>query len=344
MIRLLGGLTILVAVLAGGAGPAAADAAGPTDYRTEVVAVDPPTSTIAVAVLGGDSFVELTVEPGVEVAVPGYQAEPYLRFDADGTVRRNAVAPTTFENDDRFGAPTEPPDGVSADAEPVWEVVGSGGRYAWHDHRAHWMGERPPPGAGPGDIVAGGTIPLVVDGADVDLVVESVWQPSASPVPAAIGAGVAAVAVLAVLAVRAGFLPLLAAVVALLGGFVVVSEWGSLPSEARLSLLVVAFPFLAAVGFAVAARLGPTATGWAGGLLGAVWLGYWAFGRRAALDAAVLPTDGSWSLDRAVTAASLVTAAAMAGWAVHHLLRGTPVGLAAPGSVGGSDGASTSPA
>ncbi|MET0663722.1 MAG: hypothetical protein ABWZ42_11380, partial [Ilumatobacteraceae bacterium] len=43
--------------------PAFADPAGPTDYRSEVVSVDPSTADIGVEIIGGDSFVQLTAQP-----------------------------------------------------------------------------------------------------------------------------------------------------------------------------------------------------------------------------------------------------------------------------------------
>ena len=46
----------------GPAGVAHADPAQPTDYSTEIVGVEPVTPSIAVGVIGGDSFIELTVE------------------------------------------------------------------------------------------------------------------------------------------------------------------------------------------------------------------------------------------------------------------------------------------
>ncbi len=71
------------------AGVAHADPAEPTDFSTVIVGIEPATPTIDVDVVGGDSFLELTAEPGTEVVVLGYWGEPYLRFNADGTVDEN---------------------------------------------------------------------------------------------------------------------------------------------------------------------------------------------------------------------------------------------------------------
>lgn len=74
--------------------PAAADPVGPTNYRSRVLSVSPtPTNGVVVEILGGDAFVRLQIPRGHTATVPDYStsdgAGPYLRFDADGTVRRN---------------------------------------------------------------------------------------------------------------------------------------------------------------------------------------------------------------------------------------------------------------
>ena len=120
---------------------------------------------------GGDSFLELTVDEGHTVIVEGYEGEPYLRFSPDGTVERNLLSTATYLNDDRRGAGvTIPPEATEADADtpPEWEKVASGGQYAWHDHRVHWM-DASPPDIDRGERVAGEydpwRVPIVVDGA-----------------------------------------------------------------------------------------------------------------------------------------------------------------------------------
>ena len=84
--------------------PVFADPAGPTDYRSEVVSVDPATADIEVEIIGGDSFVQLTAQPGTDVIVVGYRGEPYLWFRPDGTVVENRNAPTTYQNLSRYGS------------------------------------------------------------------------------------------------------------------------------------------------------------------------------------------------------------------------------------------------
>ena len=80
--------------------------------------------------------------PAPTVMVMGYQDEPYLRFRADGVVLENQRSPTTYLNQSRYG--TTAPSGADPALPPDWLPVGQNGRYAWHDHRAHWMSQEPP--------------------------------------------------------------------------------------------------------------------------------------------------------------------------------------------------------
>ena len=73
-----------------------------------------------------------------EVLVVGYQGEPYLRFLPEGGVLENRNAPTTYTNESRYGG-DEIPAHASRTAEPDWVVLSDGHRWAWHDHRIHWM-------------------------------------------------------------------------------------------------------------------------------------------------------------------------------------------------------------
>lgn len=182
---------LVVGWLLSSSGAAAADPPGPTDYMSEVVEIEPETAGVEVDIVGGDSFVLLTVAPGVTVDVVGYTGEPYLRFSADGTVEENQKSPSKYLNEDRY-ALSDVPEDASSEAAPVWKTVAEDGSYAWHDHRTHWMNEMKPPGKGPGDQVVEGVIPLFVDGVEVDVTVASIWQkpPSALPVVLGITTGI----------------------------------------------------------------------------------------------------------------------------------------------------------
>lgn len=172
------GVALAPAALANGLG------AGPANFVSSVTAAPPGVSA---QVLAADAYLAVAAEPGVTVAVPGYDGEPYLRFDADGTVHRNTRAPATYLNADRYGTDEIFEDlegfdeqGVSADAEPDWEQVADGGVYAWHDHRIHWMSPESPPavaGATAATPVFDWEVPVTVDGEPGTLVGSLTWHP-----------------------------------------------------------------------------------------------------------------------------------------------------------------------
>lgn len=131
-------LSLLAALAAvAGSAPASADPAGPSDYESQVIDAEPAPG-VELRVLGGDSFIEIVVDEGTEVTVLGYEDEPYVRIDADGTVSVNRNSPAKYLNEDRYQDVVVPAN-ADADASPDWEVVADEGTYAWHDHRTHWM-------------------------------------------------------------------------------------------------------------------------------------------------------------------------------------------------------------
>ena len=176
------------------AAPAAADPAGPSDFRSEVTGIVPSVDGVTAEIRGGDSFLELTVDEGHTVIVEGYTGEPYLRFQPDGTVERNRLSTATYLNDDRQGEVDIPADVTAAgpDAEPEWEAVADGGTYAWHDHRVHWMDDSSP-SVDRGEPVPGAydpwRVPIVVDGAPAEVQGILVYEESvsAAPLPGARG-------------------------------------------------------------------------------------------------------------------------------------------------------------
>ncbi|MGF1599889.1 MAG: hypothetical protein ACFCVK_23755 [Acidimicrobiales bacterium] len=324
----------LIAVV-GWASPASADPAGPTDYRSEVTSVEPSTPEVAVRIVGGDSFVVLDVDPGTEVLVVGYRGEPYLRFEADGTVRQNERSPSRWQNDDRYGTSEVPPE-ATPDAIPDWVVVATDGSYAWHDHRTHWMNPGRPIGAEPGDTILEAVIPLVVDGDEVAVAVSSTLLPAPSPAPLAIGLGAGVAAGGAALAAglrrrrpgggpaataaRPGSLQLgplmvttgvVAATAAAFGWW----AYRSVPAETGPSPLLWLLPAVALVviaGAATATRrrllappLGLLATAAAVAVAG-MELALWSWIRRHALVRALIPSDAPATIDRVVIAAAAV--------------------------------------
>lgn len=189
------------------AGPAWADASGPTNYRSQVTRVTPDVDGVTVQVVGGDAFLQVEVRPGHTVTVLGYgqgggDEEPYLRIDADGIVSVNVNSPAFYLNSDRYARAPVPPN-ASVDAEPDWAEVAAGGRYLWHDHRIHWMSPGLPRAVerNPGDrvLVQSWTVPMRVDDQPVEVNGELFWLTSRSPLLPVI---VAVAAVLVVVALR----------------------------------------------------------------------------------------------------------------------------------------------
>ncbi len=265
--------------------PAAADPAGPTDARSRVVDVRPAPSGADIEVVGGDAFLQLTLERGHEAAVPGYGGEPYLRFRADGVVEVNRRSPATYVNGDREGDADVPAE-ADREARPRWDRVADDGTYAWHDHRIHWMGDDHPDRST-------WALTLEVDGGRVVVEGELVSLPKPVPVPAA-ALGVAAL--VAVLAVDRRRHPASLAALVALGAAAVAATlgWGSWsvqPAGSGGNALVVVVPAAAAV--AAGAALVPGLRRWRQVLvLGAVaLLGGWAALQLPALWHAVVPNE-----------------------------------------------------
>jgi hypothetical protein len=313
-----GGATALVAgaALVLGAAPAAADPPRPSDYRSTVDEVEPDAAGVEARVVGGDAFLELTVDEGHDVVVTGYGDEPYLHFLPDGTVERNRRSEATYLNDDRQGAVDLPAE-ADNEAEPEWEEVADGGTYSWHDHRIHWMGGGTPPGAEPGQVVQEWTVGLTVDGTPTEVRGELVLAEEISPLPWVALAATAAALVAVVGRRRPAPVAAAAMVVAAAGALAVGwAEYAAAPAGSGVSPVPVAVPLaglVAAVVGAVRPRgtVGSTAT-----LAAAAAAIGWAVLRAGVLWNPVLPTDLPFALDRGVTALALGLSAAAAGLVV----------------------------
>lgn len=291
--------------------PATADPAGPTDYRSDVISVDPETDGFNIEVVGGDSFVLLTAESGVVIDVIGYSGEPYLRFGDDGVVEENQRAPSKYLNEDRYAA-ADVPDRADAEAEPEWRVVADDGSYAWHDHRTHWMNATKPPGKSPGDQVAEGVIPLVVDGAEVDVAVASVWEEPPSALPVVFGVTVGVLVTFALLRRRGQLVNTVLMASASLATVAGVVGFLSVPAETgpRWTLWALPATALVATALAIARRSTPAAAsyGRALQLLAALELVFWGLLHWPWLWASLLPTLLPFWLDRFIGAVVLVSA------------------------------------
>jgi hypothetical protein len=168
--RALAGLLLLVTAALGPARPAHADPARPGNTRSVVTSISVP-GVVAARLRGGDAFLELTVAAHHEVTVLDYTGLPYLRFSGDGTVDLNQRSMAAFLNRTRYATGDAPPT-VDASHGPDWRRVATGGRYAWHDHRVHWMSPTVAP-------EQAWTVDLLVDGAPA--AVEGRFGPADAP-------------------------------------------------------------------------------------------------------------------------------------------------------------------
>jgi hypothetical protein len=304
----VGVLVGVLVVLGATALPAAADAPGNSDYESVLTDVSPSTDAVEVAVTGAGAVFDLRVGPGHEVVVLGYEDEPYLRISADGTVEANLESPATYANASSSGETIAPTD-IDPSGPPRWDEVGSGGHYAWHDHRIHWMSTQPPSGVARGELITDWTVPLEVDGEAVTVsgtltYAEPVaWWPWPLAVVGFAGAGW-------LLARRSAVVGVLAAGVACALGLVLSGvEQLSIPADIERRLLPVLTPAVGAV-VAVAAlvmlarRRRPSLAVNVG--LGAVAAAVgWGLLRLSSFTKPVLVTDLSPTLDRLGTAAVL---------------------------------------
>jgi hypothetical protein len=293
------------------AGPAAADPAKPTDYRSEITSIEPALSGASVKIIGGDSFLQVRADRGHEVIVYAFSAtdaggrgEPFLRITATGAVEENLQSPYTYSIRTRYGE--QPPDGLDPTGDPQWSHVGSGGSFAWHDHRIHWMSPDRKAGIEPGDVVQDWTVPLSVDGTDVT--VTGVLR-LAHPVSAVPWLALAALLAVAVVVVGkgsstfvAGLVAVPAAALALAAGL---GEHAAVPAAAGGSALVAILPGIALVAAVAGLLVHRKPLGVIASLLAVALLAGWAILRFSVLTKPVLPTELSYGLDRLATAAAL---------------------------------------
>ncbi len=313
------GVLVATAAVVGIPGQAHADPAGPTEFVTEIVSITPAIPSIDLTIEGGDSFVRIAVDPGTEVVVLGYDDEPATLIDADGRVFQNLRSFATYYNDERYGT-DDIPDIVDNDAPPEWHEVGSGGTWAWHDHRAHWMGTEPPTGMEPGDRLPEQSIPLVVDGRTVSVTVVSTLIADPSPWPSLLGA--AAGAALAALAALRRHVTAAAGVVAVTALAVGGVQFLSLPSETdpRPMWWLPPAVAVAAAGMAWWWRRTPLFRDALVALAAAQVL-LWVFTRRLTFVKPVLPTDAPFWLDRLLSASVAAGSLVLLGVAMSSMVR-----------------------
>jgi hypothetical protein len=306
--------------------PAAADPAGPTHYDSRITGVATevgPTADgapVRFEVLGGDAFLVVEVDHGVEVEVPGYEGEPYVRVAADGTVEVNQRSPSRWLNDARYGAEEVevPPDADPA-APPRWEPVASDGEYAWHDHRIHWMSPSLPrqvdPAADEPQPVADWEVPVVVDGEAWTVTGELWWLPGPTPASPVALTVLAAAAGVALALLRPGAVSGVVAASGVVALAVGAAKNLGLPAGADGEPFLVVLPVLAlalvALGGVVGRRDAGTVRGRLVAAAGGLPLAVWAFVQAGALTRPVVPGPLSTGGVRVVVA--LLVAAGVAG-------------------------------
>ena len=313
-------LALLVTMLT--AGPAAADPAKPGEYTSTITSIEPQLEHARVEILGGDSFLQVSADSGHEVVVYAQgtpdvdHGEPFLRIRADGVVEENRQSPYTYAIQTRYG--TTPPDGLKPSGPPDWQQVGSGGVFAWHDHRIHWMSPTKKPGLHPGDIVQTWSVAMAVDSSPVTVAGVVRLAHPISPIPWFLGAAVLAAAAVLLGRGTSTFVAAIAVVLASLAALVVgLADYRAVPPRAGGTALVWVLPAIALAAAIVALVLHRKALGVIGSLLAAACLGGWAIQRIAVLLEPVLPTDLPFAVDRAGTAGALGAAAAAAVLAVR---------------------------
>jgi hypothetical protein len=305
-----------------GATPAAADPAKPTDYRSDITSIEPRLpGGVTAEIVGGDSFLQVSVDEGHSVEVEGYDGEPYLQFLDDGTVQQNQRSTATYLNEDRYGQ-IDVPESADNDAQPQWATVDDDGEYTWHDHRIHYMSPDLPRDVERGDLVLTNEVALVVDGAPTAIAIDVFLEPAQSPLPW-IGIGLAAAAVALVVGWRRRTL-LVALVTAGVGAVLAVivgqGEVASVPSGVGESKLVLIVPVVGLVATLVAAVLlvrKKAALAGVALLAGAAALAGWALLRLSVLSKPVLPTDLPANLDRVGTTIAVAAAVAVAALTLH---------------------------
>jgi hypothetical protein len=135
-------LAVLVAaVLAPGA--EAHFGTGKLGYRSTITAIEPRMPGLKFKVLFGDDQIYLDNRSGRTVVIKGYDGEPYLRFAPSG-IFVNIHSPAGYLNQDRY-ARVKVPKSATATAKPKWEKLANVHKWAWHDHRIHFMNPIPPP-------------------------------------------------------------------------------------------------------------------------------------------------------------------------------------------------------
>lgn len=349
-------VSTLVTAFLVGAVPASADAPGPTHYQSTVTGVETadgePFDGVDFAIIGGDSYMVVDVPAGTVVEVPGYEGEPYIRIEADGTVQVNERSPARWLNDERYGEmDTEVPASADADAPPTWVESANNGQFAWHDHRIHFMSPSLPsqvdPSADTDQDVFDWEVPLLVDGENVTVVGDLVWVPGDAPILPFAGLALAVALLGFVVWTKPGAsTTVILAGAAVTGAVGAAMQW-TLPdgSDAEPAVIVLpAMAVVALVGGLVLLHRGDHRGGWLRDAA-ALPIGVWGLLQIGALTRPILPPPLPTGLARAVAALALAVGVVMLVALVRRVLRDTKLdsGTSAKRPGAGSSGSSTAP-
>jgi len=158
----------------------------PSNYRSTVTKIEPPAPGVSVWIVDLGNKTQLTNRTRSDATVLGYEDEPYLRIGPDG-VFENVHSAATYINRTRQGGVV--PQGVdtSPTLAPEWRKISDGNSWAWHDHRAHYMGLTLPPIVqnAPGKFhhISVGEIKFVHNGVTSTVFVALDWVPGPSSLP-----------------------------------------------------------------------------------------------------------------------------------------------------------------
>jgi hypothetical protein len=182
-----------VGLLAGA--PVALAHEGSPNFLSQINEVTPAARGVDVEVLNRDDRLLLSNHGDATVLIEGYDGEPYARIEPDGTVLVNTDSKAYYINEERDGE-VSVPDGVDGKGAPRWERVSKTGRFEWHDHRMHWMGESDPEEVSEKDVrtkLYDWKVPIAVDGRAGAIAGTLFWTPvpsSGPPLPLIIAFGV----------------------------------------------------------------------------------------------------------------------------------------------------------
>lgn len=193
-------VVLLAAAFALALAPTVAAHSSDPRYQSTVRAIVPGAAGLEARILGTDDQIELVNRTGRTVLVTGYENEPYVRIDANGDVWVNMRSPAHYLNRDRYGEAGVPPS-AAVGAKPRWRRLAATGRYAWHDHRIHWMSHTLPAQIEDREQtskIQDWTVPLRVGARKHEIRGDLYWRPpqSARPSTTVVATGFGVVAVL----------------------------------------------------------------------------------------------------------------------------------------------------